>query len=72
MAELQAQHHSKVGTMPKPRNMEIARMSPDTRRFIENEALSIFTDMSNQGASLQQTLAAIFLSGMNAATEARR
>ena len=55
-----------------PRNMAHTKIPDDTRTFIESESLSIYTDMVNSGASLQATLAAIFLSGMNAAQEAMK
>lgn len=51
-----------------PRGMEKTRLgSRQAREFIEAEAISIFTDMTNGGCTFQQALAAIFLSGMNAA-----
>lgn len=56
-----------------PRNMEMAKLgSREMREFIEAEAISIFADMTNGGCTFQQSLAAIFLSGMNAAENARR
>ena len=54
----------------QPRNMARCFMPADQREFIEAQALLIFTDMTNAGCSLQQTLAAVFLSGMNAAVHA--
>jgi len=47
--------------------MDITKIPADTRKFVEAEALSIFTTMTNAGASLQQTLLAVYLSGMSAA-----
>jgi hypothetical protein len=41
------------------------------REFIEQMALSIFTDMVNAGCSLQATLAAIYLSGCENALRAK-
>jgi len=56
-----------------PRGMEIARLgSKEMREFVEAEAIDIFTTMTNGGCTFQQSLAAIFLSGMNAAENARR
>ena len=56
-----------------PRNMEKAHLgSREMREFIEAEAIDIFTTMANGGCTFQQSLAAIFLSGMNAAENARR
>lgn len=47
--------------------MARVNLPPDMRAFVEAEALDIFTTMVNGGCTLQQTLTAIFLSGMNAA-----
>ena len=56
-----------------PRGMEKAHLgSREMREFIESEAIDIFTTMTNGGCTFQQALAAIFLSGMNAAENARR
>jgi hypothetical protein len=41
------------------------------REFIEAEAIDIFTTMTNGGCTFQQALAAIFMSGMNAAHTVR-
>ena len=73
MTELRPIHHSVLNsTRRKPRNMERTYLPNEARELIEREALSIFTDMTNAGCSLQATLTAVFLSGMNAATEAQR
>jgi hypothetical protein len=56
----------------QPKNMERTKLPDDMRTMIEEQALAIFADMSNAGCSLQQTLAAVYLSGMNAAMEASR
>jgi hypothetical protein len=64
---LQTQHSSAISKHIKPKGMDITKIPADTRRFIESEALSIFTSMTNAGASLQQTLLAIYLSGMSVA-----
>jgi len=51
-----------------PRGMEMVHLgSRAQREFIEAEAIDIFTTMTNGGCTFQQALAAIFLSGMNAA-----
>jgi hypothetical protein len=65
---LKPQHHSVLRrrTIPKPRTLSSMDMEPDTRAFIEQEALEIFAEMTNSGATFQQSLAAVFLSGMNA------
>ncbi len=56
-----------------PRGMEMAKLgSREMREFIEAEAIDIFATMTNGGCTFQQALAAIFLSGMNAAENARR
>lgn len=69
---LRPQHRSTINlSRAKPRDMAMTHLGDEQRQFIEAEALDIFTDMVNSGASLQQTLAAIFLSGMSAAHEVR-
>jgi len=51
-----------------PQGMEKMHLgSREQREFIEAEAINIFTTMANGGCTFQQALAAIFLSGMNAA-----
>lgn len=73
MSEIRPLHHSmlKRKTRP-PRNMSRATIPDETREMIERESLAIFADMANAGCSLQQTLSAVFLSGMAAADEALR
>lgn len=46
--------------------------SREMREFIEAEAIDIFATMTNGGCTFQQALAAIFLSGMNAAQSVGR
>jgi len=55
-----------------PRGMEVMHLgSRQAREFVEAEAIDIFTTMTNGGCTFQHALAAIFLSGMNAAQTAR-
>jgi hypothetical protein len=55
-----------------PRGMEKAHLgSRQAREFIEAEAIDIFTAMVNGGCTFQQALAAVFMSGMNAAHTVR-
>lgn len=54
-----------------PRGMDKTELPRELREFIEREALDIFATMTNGGCTFQQSLTAIFLSGMNAATHAR-
>ena len=70
---LKPQHHSVLRrrTIPKPRGMVSMDMEPDARAFIEQEALEIFASMTNSGATFQQSLAAVFLSGMSAGHNAK-
>lgn len=57
-------------TALKPKGLASATIPTDVRLFIESEALDIYTRMVNSGASLQATLAAVYLSGMSAANAA--
>lgn len=57
----------------RPRNMERVNLgSRAQREFIEMQAMEIFADMTNGGCTFQQALAAIYLSGMSAATHAMK
>lgn len=58
--------------MPKPKNMASIKMPPEVRQAMEEAALGIFTDMTNAGATLQQTLGAIYLSGIEHAISAMK
>jgi hypothetical protein len=50
--------------------MTLNRVPPEVWEAMEDIALGIFTDMVNSGATLQQTLASIYLSGMENALSA--
>lgn len=65
MNSIRSLHHSRIGKPPRPNNMERTYLPHEMRAFIEEQALAIFTDMVNGGATLQQTLAAIYLSGVD-------
>ena len=69
--KLTPQHSSTINPAVRPKDLQSMRIHPDARKFVEQEALSIFAAMTNAGASLQQTLSAVFLSGMSAGREAR-
>lgn len=60
------------GFRPRPVNMSTVAMPPEARECIERIALGIFTDMVNSGATLQETLAAVYLSGSENALAAYR
>lgn len=51
------------GYLKRPLNMSTVTLTSDQRECIERIALGIFTDMVNSGATLQETLAAVYLSG---------
>ncbi len=59
------------GFRPRPRDMSVIVMPTEARECIESIALDIYTDMVNSGASLQETLAAVYLSGCEHAISAR-
>ena len=65
--KLEAQHASTINKVIKPKGMAITKIPKDAKKFIETEVLAIFTSMTNSGASLQQTLVAVYLSGMSVA-----
>lgn len=73
MKAITPQHHSLLNVnFKRPKGMDRTHLPNEHRVMIEEQALAIFADMTNAGCSLQQTLAAIYLSGMNAAIEATR
>lgn len=68
-------HHSviarrdKYRPSPRPANMDKMALTDEQRQTVEGVALSIFTDMTNAGCSLQETLSAIYLSGLEHARQ---
>lgn len=60
------------GFRPRAVNMSTVAMPPEARECIERIALGIFTDMVNSRATLQETLAAVYLSGSENALAAYR
>jgi len=54
---------------PRPHGMDRMGVTSEQRQAVEGVALEIFTDMTNAGCSLQETLSAIYLSGLMHATE---
>lgn len=53
----------------RPSGMAKIEVSPEQSEMLERIALEIFTDMTNAGATLQETLAAIYFSGLVHAEE---
>ena len=47
----------------KPRGMDRAPATPEQVEAVQRIALEVFTDMSNAGYTLRETLAAIYLTG---------
>ena len=47
----------------RPNGMEKLVVTSEQREVVEKVALEIFTDMINAGATFQETLAAIYVSG---------
>lgn len=72
--KLAPRHHSalKRKSPLRPSGLSCTLLPDETRMFIEAETLDIYARMVNAGCSLQQTLSAIYLSGMNAAMEAQK
>ena len=65
-------HARARGYRPRPVNMSTVALPAEARECIERIALGIFTDMVNSGATLQETLAAVYLSGSESALAAYR
>lgn len=58
-------HHSTRNLFVKPRNMSRMNMTDEARVGLTDLALSIFTDCANVGVSLQDSILAVYLSGLN-------
>ena len=65
-------HARSRGYRPRPVNISTVVLPTEARECIERIALGIFTDMVNSGATLQETHAAVYLSGCENAMAARR
>lgn len=57
-------HHSLKGFQRTPRSMARMPMNHDQRETLTRIALDIFTDCSNVGVGFQDSLLAIYLSGL--------
>lgn len=68
-AHLSAMHYSKRDALRfrTPSGMDRMALDPEQIEVVERQALEVFAKMSNAGAPLATTLAAIYLSGMDAA-----
>jgi hypothetical protein len=65
-AELEAQHHSRArgfGAI-RPRNMSQMPITHEQATALGEIVLSVFADMSNAGATLEETLRAIYMTGV--------
>lgn len=73
MHAMHAIHESRMHLHPRirPRDMQRSNLPPEHREFLEDLALGIFTDMVNAGATFQQALTAIYVSGMQNALAAQ-
>ena len=58
--------------MRTPSGMDRMPLSPEQVEVVERQALEVFTKMSNAGTPLATTLAAIYLSGMDAVVTCMR
>jgi len=58
-------HHSMMGRLRQPNNMTLLVVDNESSRVLEEQALSIFTDMCNAGAPFSKALASILLTGMH-------
>lgn len=71
-AELEAMHHSRsrgFGAV-RPRNMDRMEITHEQAEVLGNLVLGIFADMSNAGATLEETLRAIYMTGVENTLEA--
>lgn len=59
----------KQGRHIAPAQMSRIEVTPEQAEAVDSLALSIFTAMTNSGATFQQSLAALYLTGMEHARE---
>lgn len=64
MRPIQPVHHSLKGLRTTPYNMARANIDREHYEALVNVAVSIFTDCTNVGVSFQDSLLAIYLSGL--------
>lgn len=58
------QQSKRAGFRIRPVKMDAMTITHDQREHLERVVLDIFTDMTNAGASIQEILSAIYLSGV--------
>ena len=61
---IRSQHSCMYGKKRTPINMQKSSMDEEQRQFFEQEALSIFADMTNNGFTFQESITSVFISGM--------
>lgn len=68
-AQLNTMHYSVKDSLRirTPHGMDRMGLNPEQVELVERQSLEIFAKMSNAGAPLATTLAAIYLSGMDVA-----
>lgn len=64
MAEINQVHRSIPPGGIVPRRMSKVRMTADQSAFLADFALSIFADCTNAGRTLQESITAVYLSGL--------
>lgn len=65
-AELKAMHHSRTrgfGAI-RPRNMDKMSITNEQAELLGDMVLSIFADMANAGATFEESLRAIYMTGV--------
>ncbi len=62
-AEIQVRHHSLTFKRRK-RTLDTVKITDEQRTTIQMIAIGVFVDMCNGGYSLQESLAAIYLTGL--------
>ena len=70
MSAIKPIHQSLTKSRNKqPKDMQIMSLPTEVRMTIEQTAIDIFADMTNAGCTMQQALAAIYLSGLQHGAE---
>ena len=63
-------HFSMRHKKRKPRDYGVVKCTPDMVEFMERESLRVFSDMTMNGHTFIQAIAAIYLTGFNDALAA--
>lgn len=64
MSNIEPRHHSMMGKRRLPRGLDRVTITDEQRVAIQSIALDVFATCANAGLSLQEILAAVYLTGL--------